>query len=185
MRELEKAYLQLRDELLAYILRRVESLATAEDLLQSVFLRALSSHYDLKSPEKVTAWLYVITRNTIIDHYRTRRMLAELPDDLVGSESEDNESLQQLSACLQPLAQELPDKYQEVLLRTDFARETMQKVADDLGVSLSAIKSRACRGRRMLKDKLLACCYIDLSESGTVLDHARKPTKTLACNDCE
>ena len=42
---------------------------------------------------------------------------------------------------------QLPDKYRDTLLATDFDGEKMQSVADREGVSLSAIKSRASRGR--------------------------------------
>src|SRR5947209_12471335 len=58
-------------EFLAFLDRRVESRAAAEDILQSAFARGLERGAGVQD-EKVVAWFYRVLRNAVIDHYRHR-----------------------------------------------------------------------------------------------------------------
>lgn len=169
--EMAVSYAGLRAGLLRYLRGRVEDAATAEDLLHTVFLKALATDQSVKSSDAIASWLYQIARNALIDYYRARRPVSALPDELALEAIEDTSSVQALSACLLPLAQQLPSLYRDVLVATEFQGKTKHAVATDLGLSVSAVKSRASRGRRMLKDKLLACCHVELSPSGAITDH--------------
>ena len=62
-------------EFLAFLERRVESRAVAEDILQTAFTRGLERGGDVKD-EKVVAWFYRVLRNAVIDHYRQRSTTA-------------------------------------------------------------------------------------------------------------
>ena len=144
--------------------------AVAEDLLQEVFLKALVADKRNHVPRNVAAWLYAIARNTVIDFYRATRPMDELPDDLVADDSGDNLAEQSLAECLRLLIEQLTPIYRDTLLVTDLNGQAMCAVAAKLNVSLSAVKNRASRGRKMLKKKLLTCCSVDLSSTGKVLD---------------
>ena len=63
-----------------------------------------------------------------------------------------------LTRCLAPMIAALPAPYAEAVRRSDLDGETQRALADELGVSHSAIKSRVQRGRRMLRERLVACC---------------------------
>lgn len=182
MPDIALAYQGLRGTLLGFLRNKVSDNAIAEDLLHEVFLKALSAIERGDSPSNLTGWLFTIARNSVIDHYRTRRPTDPLPDELATPEADDNLVEQDLSRCLKPLAESLPPLYRHTLLATDFEGLTMQMVADRENVSLSAIKSRASRGRRMLKQSLLACCQVDVSDSGQVLDF-HKNDKSSGCAD--
>jgi RNA polymerase sigma-70 factor (ECF subfamily) len=46
---------------------------TAEDLVQDIFLKAYEAH-DRYDPEKsLSAWIFTIARNTVINHYAKRK----------------------------------------------------------------------------------------------------------------
>jgi RNA polymerase sigma-70 factor (ECF subfamily) len=169
--DIAASYRTLRSGLLGYLRKRVADAATAEDLLHTVFLRALASGQSEKSPERMAIWLHKIARNALIDHYRAKRWIDELPESLAADAAEDSSSVQALSACLRPLARQLPGIYRDVLLETEFEGKTLRAVASELGLSVSAVKSRVSRGRRMLKDEVLACCHVELSPSGEITDH--------------
>ena len=56
-----------------FIRRRVSDDDAAEDLLQDVFLK-IHQHVDtLKDVKKLESWIYRLTRNAIIDYYRSTR----------------------------------------------------------------------------------------------------------------
>jgi RNA polymerase sigma factor (sigma-70 family) len=68
----------------AFIRRRIDNPAVADDVLQQAFVRAIEHHHSVRDDESVVAWFYRVLRNTIIDYYRTQ-----------GVESRRNEALLQ------------------------------------------------------------------------------------------
>ncbi|MFY8062207.1 MAG: sigma-70 family RNA polymerase sigma factor [Usitatibacteraceae bacterium] len=184
--DIAMAYQGLRHALLGFLRKKVSDNDVAEDLLHEVFLKALSAIERGDSPSNFTGWLYSIAKNSVIDYYRAKRPTDPLPDELATPQPEDNVVEQDLARCLKPLTESLPPLYRNTLLATDFEGRTMQVIADQEGVSLSAVKSRASRGRQMLKQSLLTCCQVDVSRSGQVLDFQpsdRSPSCTagIAC----
>ena len=171
--DLSLAYQNMRRALLGFLRKQVTEPALAEDLLQEVFLKALAASARGDRPHSVSAWLYTIARHTVIDHYRAKRPMAELPNDLMAQDEPDLRAAQSLAECLRPLAAALPPLYRDTLLATELEGRTLQSLATEWGLSLSAVKSRASRGRKMLKDSLLACCRVETSRSGEVLDFHR------------
>ncbi|MDP3654562.1 MAG: sigma-70 family RNA polymerase sigma factor [Rhodoferax sp.] len=163
-------YQNLRHAMLAYLRKQVTDAAVAEDLLHEVFLKALAATQRKGTPHNLPGWLYTIARNTVIDYYRAKRPMDALPDDLLASDPPDNVASQALANCLKPLAEQLAPLYRDTLLATEFQGKTLQTVATEENVSLSAVKSRASRGRKLLKESLLACCQVEVSGSGEVLD---------------
>jgi RNA polymerase sigma-70 factor (ECF subfamily) len=57
-------------EFLSFLSNRVGEPATAEDILQSAYLKAMEHRSQLRNEESVVAWFYRILRNAIIDLHR-------------------------------------------------------------------------------------------------------------------
>src|SRR5271170_4130738 len=74
----------------SFIRKHVADTGEAEDILQDVFYELLSSYRMMKPVEQVTAWLYRVARNRIIDLFRKKK-----PDSLnvPVSNEEDGDSL--------------------------------------------------------------------------------------------
>lgn len=180
--DLDQVYTALRQRLYQYLVRQVSDAMVAEDLLHEVFAKALRAIQADRAPSNLSGWLYAAARTTVIDHYRVRKPeLEPLDENQPHIEPVDDESMHQaLAACLRPMALKLPPIYRDTLVATDFDGRTMQSVAEEAGVSLSAIKSRASRGRRMLKAKLLECCAVEFS-GGLVRDYHPHSTKPCGC----
>lgn len=164
------SYQELRRSMLGYLRKQVTDPVVAEDFLHDVFLKALAAGEREVIPRNLPGWLYKIARNTVIDFYRAKRPTDALPDDLVAEDSGNNLTEQALSECLRPMIEQLPPIYRDTLLATDFEGKTLAFLAAEWRVSVSALKSRASRGRKMLKEKLLACCHVEVSGSGEILD---------------
>src|SRR5512145_2503836 len=79
---LESLWEQYCCRLLAFIRRRVSDEAEAEDILQEVFIRAHRVLCCAPMPNRVDSWLFQVARNLIIDHYRRRKELVEIPESL-------------------------------------------------------------------------------------------------------
>jgi RNA polymerase sigma-70 factor (ECF subfamily) len=182
--ELGAAFAALRNGLRNYLRRRVSDPNLAEDLLQDVFVKASVAISANRSPNNITGWLYSAARTTVVDYYRSARPDAiELDENLPNPQHASDELLhQELALCLRPLALQLPEIYRDTLISIEFDGKTMQTVAVEQGLSLSAIKSRTSRARLMLKEKLLGCCNVEMS-AGLVTDYHRR-SKKPPCDEC-
>ena len=67
---MNELYKQYYSKLLAFINSKVQNKHDAQDILSEVFIKIYKNIDKLDSDEKITSWIYTITRNTIIDFYR-------------------------------------------------------------------------------------------------------------------
>ena len=159
----------------AFLARRVRRAADVDDVLQEVFVRIHKRIDTLEQEERITAWIFQIARNALVDYERVRatRSDAPAPDgpevEPVAPESEERPL--DLSGCLRPMIGALPEPYQEAIRLTELDGLTQAEAADRAGVSLSGMKSRIQRGRERLKKMLLACCHVELDARGGVMDY--------------
>ncbi|HEX6370201.1 MAG TPA: RNA polymerase sigma factor SigZ [Longimicrobium sp.] len=161
-----------RERLVRFVQRRVEDPSTAEDIVHDVLVRAYGKRDTLRSGQKFEQWLYQITRNAVIDHYRARRPSDALPPDLAAPGAEDGRAArQELAGCLGPMVQALPEPYRDAVLLSELRGLTQRETARRLGLSLSGAKSRVQRGRHMLHERLLACCRMELDGRGAIVDY--------------
>jgi RNA polymerase sigma-70 factor, ECF subfamily len=167
------------DRIRAFIAVRVGDPELAADITQDVFVRSIASGA-LDQVDNVTAWLYRSARNAVIDHYRTRRIHAPMPDlerwpDPGPSNRLPNRATRELAGCLRPLLGRLSPSARDALTRVDLEGQTHQQAADQLGISVSGMKSRVQRARRQLKDQLTSCCQVQTDRVGAVTDYSTIP----------
>jgi RNA polymerase sigma factor (sigma-70 family) len=94
----EKLIVEHRSRLKTFIQRRVASKEDAEDILQDVLYRFVKTAEATANPiEQVTAWLYRVARNTIINHSVKKRE-ASLP--AYQNDEGDEEMLNDFSEVL-------------------------------------------------------------------------------------
>ncbi len=157
--DIDDAWRRFSDGLRAYLARRVRQPADADDLLQQVFLKVAASPPDDVPEERFGAWLRRVARNVLVDasrRARVRKTDALSPD---AAADEDHEAeWTGLTRCLAPMVAALPAPYADAVRRSDLDGESQRALAVELGVSHSAIKSRVQRGRRMLRERIVACC---------------------------
>lgn len=170
----EDAYRVFRGGLLGFLRANVHDPSLAEDLLHEVFVKATRALDQGEQPANLSAWLYRVARNTLIDHYRRQRPVEEVPESLEAGEPFSLPPEQTLALCLKPFINELPGKYREALLATAIDGRSVAQWARDTGLSASAAKSRVSRGRAMLREKVLACCHVEAARTGEVLEYYRR-----------
>jgi RNA polymerase sigma-70 factor (ECF subfamily) len=179
----EEIYDQFADQLRRFIRKRVPDDDTADDLLQEVFLRIHSRIESLRDGAKLQSWIYQITRNAIIDYYRSRKEPETLTESLsLQVVTDQPEAAQELLPSVRQFIDCLPEIYRQPLLLSEFEGLTQQEIANKLGLSLSGAKSRVQRARDRLKDLFLDCCHFELDRKGNVLEYY---PRQVCCSQCQ
>ena len=142
----------------------------AEDVAQTVFLRAFERFGQLGNSPTAGAWLRTVTRNECLNHltrYRRRwRLFSELGRTGEGADPEPFEAqlpaaeapgleAAERAAHLEAALGRLPDAQRVPLVLFHFEEMSYQDIADLLGVSLAKLKTDIHRGREALR-KFLA-----------------------------
>ncbi len=178
----EKIWQDYHGKLRAFIRSRVPDDATCDDILQNVFLKMDSGLTSLKDQTKLKSWIYQITRNAIIDYFRLQKPTIEIPDWLSQAEVDPDEKVkQELSECLQPMIQLLPEKYREAVILSELKGLTQKELAKVQGTSLSGAKSRVQRGRVLLKKMIEECCRLEFDHNGRLCNYERRDG---VCDTC-
>lgn len=178
----EQAWQEYQRKLISFIRSKVDTLEDAEDILNDVFAALIKKTGNDDTLDNVASWLYRVTRNRIVDYYRAKKKFEELPEDL-ASESVDTNIIGQLSRCMLPMIKALPEAFQQPLILSEMEGKKYKQVADELGLTLSAVKSRILRGREKLHKSLVSCCTLYRDNAGKIMDYEQKMTNS--CNDCE
>ena len=144
MPDIETLYTQYYSKVMGYIHARIRNTADAEDLCADVFEKVQRKLPDF-DPEKasVSTWIFTITRNTVIDHYRRSRPAEELDENLSDDTELDegllnNETLSELAGALKSLPEELRD----ILVLRYYDGKPLTEVAEIMGLSYGAVKLR-------------------------------------------
>ncbi len=138
-------------ELTEFVYRRVKDKSLAQDIVQDVFLKIHARVGQLKESDRMMGWIYQITRNAIVDHFRSasRQLIPFL------NEGDDKHPLNDcVETCLMDMLAELPDKYREALELTEVQNLSQTDLATRLNISYSGAKSRVQRARVILKEKM-------------------------------
>jgi len=162
---------EIADRLRRFIRSRVEDSHTADDLVQDVILKAQLNLHSAPM-HKLSAWMFQIARNVVIDHYRSRiHRRSALLDEETAVEETETAMVTELSGCIRPMLARLPDAYREALEQIDLGELTQTELAKQLGLSLPGVKSRVQRAREQLRTVLVSCCAPKTGSDGSVVGH--------------
>ena len=73
---IEEAIERDQPRLRSFIRRQVADVSDAEDILQDVFYELTETSRLMKPAEQVTAWLYRVARNRIVDLFRRKKAVS-------------------------------------------------------------------------------------------------------------
>lgn len=170
-----------------FIHRRVADEMAAEDLLQDVFLKIHQHGDELQDIKKLESWIYQITRNVIIDFYRSSRPASSLdaPEVLdLPEELPDDDIVTELLPCVRAMVNSLPEQDRQAIVLTEYQGLTQKELAERTGLSLSGAKSRVQRAREKIKQQLLACCHFELDRRGHVINYHSR-CQSCASGSCD
>jgi RNA polymerase sigma-70 factor (ECF subfamily) len=150
-----------QDMVFATAVRLLGNPAEAEDVSQTVFLRAFQRFDAIGSSPAAAGWLKTVTRNACLNHLSRYRARWRLFSELERADGEDFEPAVEQTAeaddvvQLEEALRRLPDHQRVPLVLFHFEDASYQEIAETLGVSVGKVKTDIHRGREALR-KLLA-----------------------------
>ena len=144
MPDIETIYLHYYSKVMGYIHSRIRNRADAEDICSDVFEKIQRKLPEFDSAKaSVSTWIFTITRNTVIDHYRRSKPVEELDENLSDNAELDesllnNETLSELAEALRALPEELRD----IIVLRYYDGKPLTEVAEIMGLSYGAVKLR-------------------------------------------
>ncbi|KGB10164.1 RNA polymerase sigma factor, sigma-70 family protein [Enterobacteriaceae bacterium ATCC 29904] len=159
-------------ELSRFLTSKTGDSEKAADLLQELFLRARAHSDSFCEMENPRAWLYRAARNLLIDEYRTTREFVDLEEEAPQPDV-SHDAISTLDICLPETLQALPEDERWVIEESDLNRRPQQSLADELGITLTAFKSRLLRARKHLKERMTELCQIEADDASPVCCHKK------------
>lgn len=160
-----------RKRLLNFIRQRVPDRDDAEDILQDVFVQFTQAYRKIESIERVTAWLFRVTRNKIADLYRKKK-----PESFSHMRSRDAEDEEALSLedilpnmnidpedsmmrdviweALEAALEEMPSSQRDVFVMHEFEDISFREMSEMSGESINTLLSRKRYAVQFLRKKL-------------------------------
>jgi RNA polymerase sigma factor (sigma-70 family) len=153
-----KLYAEFLPKVFRYVNYRVTDISLAEDLTSTVFEKALTKFKTYNSNKaKFSTWIFTITRNTLIDHFRVshKERTSTLEDatgqfDCISPEEESDRTEEKM--ILQSCLAELSQPEQEIISLKFGAEMTNRQIAKMLSLSESNVGIIIYRAVRKLRD---------------------------------
>jgi RNA polymerase sigma-70 factor (family 1) len=140
-----------------YILSKIDTPDTAKDVLQDLFTSLWERRLGISVNESLKSYLYQSARHKIIDLYRKQstyrkylQQLIEHFDVQPGSIAElvDNKARTQ---DLFEAVNRLPDRMKEIFLLSRVEHQTVEQIAQRLGLSQQTVKNQITKALKILR----------------------------------
>ena len=159
-----------RRAMLAFMYRMTHNTATAEELVQEVFLRVYRSRQTYNAEAKFSTWLYRIATNLAVNHARDTKY--ERPEVTVNIDEPDEETGTTIDLADQAMTAEqailrrerlaairqhvhnLPERQRMAVLMHKYQGMDYRQIGEVLKLSESATKSLLFRAYETLREKL-------------------------------
>ena len=138
----------------------------AKDVLQETLFAAVRTLPEFRGASSVSTWLYTIARSFCLKKRRTSKFAPERIESLEAHEEasaevadgrrspEEDASARQTRKVLDAAISELDPMYREVLLLRDVEGLPAAEVAEILGLTVEAVKSRLHRARVAVRERV-------------------------------
>lgn len=153
-------YTSHRDELLAFVSSRLGGSSEAEDIVQNVFLRLLTSD---KMITEVTlpALVYTIAQRLIIDYYRRRTTFEQYEHYLKNTDGIDDSvesilSIREITEQLERGLARVPENCREVYRLHIYGGMKVAEISKTLGEGYKSVEYRLGTARKAVRQMVTA-----------------------------
>ncbi len=154
------------DSLYSYAMVLTRNAASASDLVQETYARALSSRERLHDDSNIKSWMFTILRNIWLNQVRRTRTSPEItnadPSDIIDrvpARARDDPHIQFAQKLMVDRVREairqLPRDFREIILLREYEDLSYQEIAEVLHCPTGTVMSRLARARSRLRTLLI------------------------------
>ena len=132
----------------------------SEELAQETFIQAWKKLDQLREPGKFRSWLCSIARSIVCNHIRAQKrspvVYGEIEDLPADKREHPEEQLvrQEEEEMIRAALMRIPEEYREPLVLFYRQDHSTQQVAELMGLTDAAVRTRLHRGRQMLREEV-------------------------------
>lgn len=152
------------EKLLRYVMRISRSTKEdGEDILQDVFLSAYKNLNDFDQALKFSSWIYRITHNKVISHFRKvtarpKTTTYEGDSNLLNILASDEDLARELErkytvAEVKGVLEKLDERYREVLVLKFLEEKDYKEISDILEKPMGTVATLISRAKKQFKEK--------------------------------
>ncbi len=138
-----------------FLFARLRNTDSVSDIIQDVFMKAYKGIVLKRNDETILPYLYTITRNTLIDHYRKHKDLFMHYEDIEqvdGGLRADTYTLDsEMSARVSDALLSISEEQRTVITLIYMKEMSISEVAGVIGKSEEAVRQIKSRGQRQLR----------------------------------
>jgi RNA polymerase sigma-70 factor (ECF subfamily) len=163
----EKIHADNYDRVMSWVMFKVSNREDAEEIVQDVFMKVYNnlSKYD-SDQSAISTWIMNITKNTIIDYWRTTK---EKMKSLSDFETDDGNELivhtdgltpehtvqnNELGDAINTAINSLPQAYKTISDLFLLKELSHQEIADTLSIPIGTVKASISRAKELLRKRL-------------------------------
>ncbi len=150
----------LRQQFLGFLTQRLRDSATAEDILQSAYFKAIEHGQEIRDDDSTVAWFYRLLRNALIDHYR-RSEVRYKADSQYASEiplTYETELKATVCACIGDVIRDLKSEYRAAIEGVDLGGQSVEDFAKANDITPNNASVRLHRARKSVARDLTSVC---------------------------
>jgi RNA polymerase sigma factor (sigma-70 family) len=150
----ETLFRQYQAQVYGWIIRIVRDRSTAEDLAIETFWRIYRAKDRFNPERSFGAWARRIATNVAIDHLKAVPREEIYSAEAIPAAEVDSDMQQHIRRKTEFAFRQLPAKLQAVAALALVEELPYDEIAESLGISIGAVKSRVFRAVRLLRKKL-------------------------------
>lgn len=165
------------NELRTYFKNRVNNATDVEDLLQELYIRIHINCGKISTLKSTSAWIYTIARNLLIDYYRRKgiketEILKDSHTEEINLDSDIliKDGLRDLKSLISDIRKE----YYQIIWSVLIHGESLSQYASKNNLPINTAKSHLQRAKKILHERIEACCHFSYDATGTIIDYKWK-----------
>ena len=138
----EQLYHDYYGKVHGYIRSKINSAQDAEDIAADVFLKVYEKldRFD-ENKASLSTWIYTITRNTLTDYFRTRKVFDEIPEaSESGFSVEENVCNAEMLEVLAKALESLDERERDIVILRFYYGKTLREISSQMNISYAYVK---------------------------------------------
>ncbi|GAA5220152.1 RNA polymerase sigma factor [Membranihabitans marinus] len=152
--DIEKIFHDFNDKVYGFVLKNVGNVDLAKDITQEIFLKVCLRKDRLAEIEDVSNYIYLMARNSIIDHFRKAAHETDyrktLKEDIVNP-VEQTIKQKHYATVLDDALELLPPRQKTIFVMHRQQGQSLKEISKQLGISYFTVKNHLAEAGKNLK----------------------------------